>query len=98
MTLLITMAAAVIASVVWYVRPKTDKLETGFLDLMLWGASLMWLVDAVVEYIEIRAEYFQPAIADMVSDSFLGLSVLVLALVIWMIRLFIKDPRGNWRK
>ena len=31
---------------------------------------------------------------DMINDSFLGLSVIALALVIWVVALLIKDPRG----
>lgn len=93
MTLLLTVFAAVIATAVWY--QKNDKtLLLGLLCWMFWGASLMWLVDAVFEYIELRAEYFTPAPEDMINDSFLGLSVIALALVIWVVALLIKDPRG----
>jgi len=94
MTLLITVIAAVISTVVWYSSEKARKLKTGVLLYMFWGASLMWLVDAVVEYLESGAEYFQPACADMLNDAFLGLSVIALALVIWVIVLLVKDPTG----
>ena len=94
MTLLITVIAAVISTVVWYSSEKARKLKTGVLLYMFWGASLMWLVDAVVEYLESGAEYFQPAGADMLNDAFLGLSVIALALVIWVIVLLVKDPTG----
>lgn len=93
MTLLITVFAAVITTAVWY--QKNDKgLMLGVLCWMFWGASLMWLVDAVFEYIELRAAYFTPEIGDMVNDAFLGLSVVALALVIWIVVLLIKDPKG----
>lgn len=93
MTLLITVFAAVISTAVWY--QKNDKgLMLGVLCWMFWGASLMWLVDAVFEYIELRAEYFTPEIGDMVNDAFLGLSVVALALIIWVVILLIKDPKG----
>ena len=49
MTLLITVFAAAIATILWY-NSKSDR-KLGTLALMYWGASLMWLVDAVVEYI-----------------------------------------------
>jgi hypothetical protein len=54
----------------------------------------MWLVDAIFEYAELGAEYFTPAPADMLNDAFLGLSVVALALVIWIVSLLIRDPRG----
>ncbi len=94
MTLLLTVIAAVTATAIWYVRPQS-KMKIGTLCLMYWGASLMWLVDAVVEYIEVGAEYFTPAAADMLNDAFLGLSVIVLGMVIWLAVLLIKDPEGR---
>ena len=93
MTLLITIFAAVVTTLIWYSSEKARKLNVIMLVFMFWGASLMWLVDAAVEFIEIRAEYFTPAAADMLNDSFLGLSVIALALVIWVVALLIKDPK-----
>ena len=97
MTLLITVFAAVIATVLWY-RRKNDDMKLGILCLMYWGASLMWLVDAIFEYVELKDEYFTPALEDMINDSFLGLSVVALGLVIWLVRLLITDPRGSVRR
>lgn len=64
---------------------------------MLWGASLMWLGDAIFEYAEIKSEYFSPSPADMINDGFLGLSVIALAMVIWVAYILIKDPKGTVR-
>ena len=61
---------------------------------MYWGASLMWLVDAIFEYAELKAAYFTPDPADMLNDLFLGLSVVALGLIIWLVILLIKDPKG----
>lgn len=96
MTLLITVFAAIVSTIVWYVTDSNMKLGT--LCLMYWGASLMWLVDAVAEYIEIGAEYFTPAASDMLNDSYLGLSVVALGLIIWLVIVLIKDPKGKIRK
>ncbi|MBR5181463.1 MAG: hypothetical protein IKT20_01380 [Clostridiales bacterium] len=95
MTLLITSFAAVIATIAWY-NVKSDR-KLGTLALMYWGASLMWLVDSVVEYIETGAEFFAPATADMINDSYLGLSVVALGLIIWVVVLLVKDPDGKVR-
>ncbi|MCM1499026.1 MAG: hypothetical protein NC124_11240 [Clostridium sp.] len=54
----------------------------------------MWLVDAIFEYAEIHDEYFNPAPIDMLNDFYLGLSVVALGLVIWLIILLVKDPKG----
>ena len=86
MTLLITFFAAIITTIIWY-NSKVDR-KLGSLMLMYWGASLMWLVDAIAEYAELGAEYFTPAFADMVNDAFLGVSAVTLGLIIWRARLF----------
>ncbi len=96
MTLLITVFAAVFVTVKWYTR-KDDSMKLGILLFMFWGASLMWLVDALFEYAELKSAYFTPALEDMINDAFLGLSVIALALVIWLVRLLITDPRGSVR-
>ena len=93
MTLLITALAAVVSTVIWYTR-KDDRMQLGFLSLMFWGASIMWLVDAIVEYSEIGAEFFMQDAADMLNDLYLGLSVVALGLIIWLVILLIKDPKG----
>lgn len=94
MTLLIAVFAAVISTVVWYRMALKDEMKVSILCLMYWGASLMWLVDAIAEYMELGAEYFTPAGADMLNDLYLGLSVVALGLVIWLIILLVKDPKG----
>lgn len=97
MTLLITIFAAVIATVKWYNRTN-NNMKLGILCFMYWGASIMWFVDAIFEYIELRAEYFTPAAQDMLNDSFLGLAVVALGLIIWLVRLLILDPKGSVRR
>ena len=94
MTLLITVFAAVIATVKWYNR-EDDNMKLGILCFMYWGASIMWFVDAVFEFVELKAEYFAPALEDMINDAFLGLAVVALGLVIWVVRLLIADPKGS---
>lgn len=98
MTLLISVFAAVISTIVWYLCEKRSELRLGMLSLMYWGASLMWLVDAIFEYAELKEAYFTPAFSDMVNDAFLGVSVVALGLVIWIVALLIKDPKGAVRK
>ena len=94
MTLLITVFAAVISTVVWYCSKNARELKVSVLCWMFWGASAMWLVDAIFEYAELGADYFTPAPEDMLNDTFLGLSVVALALIIWIVILLVKDPKG----
>ena len=65
---------------------------------MFWGASLMWLGDAVWEYAELHEKFFTPEPADMLNDAFLGLSVVAFALIVWLIVLLVRDPKGVVRK
>ena len=94
MTLLTTVFAAAISTILWYKNAPKNEMRLGTLCLMYWGASLMWFVDAVVEYLEVGADYFSPAPIDMLNDLYLGLSVVALGLVIWLAILLIKDPKG----
>lgn len=96
MTLLITVFAAVAATLAWYTR-KDDSLHLSALCFMLWGAALMWLGDAIFGYLEDGAAYFTPSAAEMLNDSFLGLSVVALALVAWLVIVLVRDSRGRVR-
>ena len=97
MTLLVTVFAAIVCTILWYKR-KNDEMKLGTLCFMFWGASLMWLGDAIWGYIEDSEAFFSPEPADMLNDLFLGLSVVALAMILWLIILLIKDPKGAVRK
>ncbi len=97
MTLLITLFAAVFATVKWYVR-EDDSMRLGTLCFMYWGASLMWMVDAAFEYVDLGEKFFTPEPADMLNDAYLGLYVVALGLVIWLVRLLVADPKGAVRR
>ena len=89
MTLLLSTLAAVISTVVWYFCAHREEYRLSTLVWMFWGASLMWSVDAFMEIKEIGSAYFTPSTQDMINDAFLGASVIVLALCIWLIA----DPK-----
>lgn len=94
MTLLTTAFAAIISTVVWYKGAPKSEMKVGILCWLYWGASLMWFVDAIFEYAELGADYFVPAPADMLNDFYLGLSVVALGMIIWLVILLVKDPKG----
>lgn len=94
MTLLTTVFAAIICTIIWYKNAPQNEMKVGTLCWIYWGASIMWLVDAIFEYAELHEEYFTPAPADMLNDFYLGLSVVALGLMIWLVILLIKDPKG----
>ena len=94
MTLLITVFAAIICTIIWYQTAAREEMKLGVLCLMYWGASIMWFVDAIFEYAELHEKYFTPEAADMLNDSYLGLSVVALGLIVWLVVLLFKDPKG----
>lgn len=94
MTLLITIIAAAVATIVWYVNENRDAYKLGTLSFIYWGASLMWLMDFVAEYKELGADYFAREFADILNDSLLGVAVVALGLVAWIIVILVKDPKG----
>lgn len=89
MWLLITAIAALVTSALWYVGAPTDKYKLGFLSLIYWGATLMWLVDHVLAYAQEGGQFFEIN-ADATG---LGLSVLILGLFVWLVRLLLSDPK-----
>ena len=93
MTLLTSVFAAIICTIIWYKNAPKSEMKVGILCWMFWGSSLMWLIDAIFEYAELGAEYFTPAPVDMLNDLFLGLSVVALGLIIWLVILLITDPK-----
>ena len=60
MTLLVSVFAAIISTVLWYKNAPKNEMKYGVLCWLFWGASLMWLVDAIFEYVELKAAYFTP--------------------------------------
>ena len=98
MTLLVSVFAAIICTIIWYKNAPNNEMKVGILSLMFWGASLMWLVDAIFEYAELHEEFFTPEPADMLNDLYLGLSVVALAMILWLVILLIKDPKGAVRR
>ena len=70
MTLLTSVFAAIICTIIWYKNAPKNEMKIGILCRMYWGASLMWLVDAIFEYAELKTEYFTPEPADMLKRPF----------------------------
>ncbi len=89
MWLLATALAALVVSALWYVDAPRDRYKLGFLSLIYWGATLMWLVDHVIAYAQEGGPFFEVS-ADATA---LGLAVLALGLFVWLVRLLAADPK-----
>ena len=90
MWLIITALAAIVATAVWYIKAPGDKYKLGLLSLMLWGATLMWLVDHVMAYLTEGGEFFEVNL----DATMLGVTVIIVALLVWEIVLLVSDPKG----
>jgi hypothetical protein len=91
MWLILTALAALITTVIWYANAPHDKYKVGLLSLFFWGASIMWLVDHIMAYLIEGGEFFEISL----DASLLGVSVIILAILVWEIILLISDPRNS---
>jgi len=94
MWLIMTALAAIITTVIWYIKAPQDKYKLGLLSLMFWGATIMWLVDHVMAYLTEGGEFFEINL----DATLLGISVIILALFVWLIVLLVSDPKGVLKK
>jgi hypothetical protein len=63
MWLIILAFAATIATAIWYTKAENDKYLLKYLSLILWGTTIMVLVDHVVPYLlEGGGEFFEVSV------------------------------------
>lgn len=92
MYFVITALAAVVTTAIWYI--KEGKYKLGFLSLLLWGATIMWLVDHVIGYMLEGGEFLEVT----PDAALLGGVVVIIAFIIWEIALLSADPKGFLRR
>jgi hypothetical protein len=90
MWLITTLIAAIAVTAIWYVKPKIYKLD--ILSLMLWGTSIMILVDHIIgyqggEFIEFETDGL------ITSGTLLGIVMLIPIFVLWEVLLIISKPK-----
>ncbi len=91
MWLIILAFAAAIATAIWYTQAENDKYLLKFLSLILWGTTIMVLVDHVVPFImEGGGEFFDASPEATVLSGVM----LVVGLAVWEGALLLKDPKG----
>ena len=96
MTLIITAVAAIIATVIRFLKPELAvKAHIGFLALMYWGASLMWSVDGFAAVAEGEAFVELADTTAMADDALLGLCVVLLGLAVWGIVFIVNRVRAS---
>ena len=98
MTLLVTLTAAVVSTIIWYFNNNRNRYKLGTLSLIYWGASLLWFIDFAAEYINLRSEYFNQSFENILSDSILGFTAVVIGLIAWVVIIIIKYPKNVFKK
>ena len=90
MWLITTLIAAIAVTAVWYLKPKIYKLD--ILSLMLWGTSIMILVDHIIGYeggafLELETDGL------ITNATLLGIIMLIPVLILWAVLLIVNKPK-----
>ena len=80
MCLIITLLAAIVTTIVWYLQLPDNRYKISTLVFMYWGASLMWIVDGF--FCMTKAESF---LDFSINDTLLGFTVIISGLIGWVI-------------
>ncbi|MEM0492896.1 MAG: hypothetical protein QXS02_02925 [Candidatus Thermoplasmatota archaeon] len=92
MWLITTLSAAVICSVLWILTSKKYRLD--LLSLMLWGSTIMILVDHILGYD--GEEFVTMETEGVITNSItLGVLMLIPIILVWLIILFIDKKNKN---
>jgi hypothetical protein len=92
MWLITTLIAAIAVTAIWYIKPKIYKLD--ILSLMLWGTSIMILVDHILGYE--GGEFLELETDGLITNgALLGIVMLIPIFVIWEIILIVSKPKVN---
>ncbi len=94
MYFIITAVAALATTIIWYVNAPEDKYKLSTLCFIYWGATLMWFVDHVMAYLTEGGEFFEITL----DATLLGVTVVLFGLLVWIIMLLVRDPKGVFNK
>ena len=92
MWLITTLIAAIGTTAVWFV--VRNKYKLSFLNIMLWGASIMILIDHILGYE--GGEFIETTTEGMITNgTVLGIVMLIPIFIIWEIYVIISLRRGG---
>ncbi|MFZ2975884.1 MAG: hypothetical protein WA055_04655 [Candidatus Moraniibacteriota bacterium] len=95
MWLITTLLSAIVATLLGYFLKKKYKL--GFLSLMLWGATIMILVDHLLGYE--GGQFLETKTDGLVQNGILlGILMLIPVFAIWFIAILIPKLKNNFEK
>jgi hypothetical protein len=92
MWLITTLIATLLATLLWFLLQKKYKL--GFLCLMLWGATIMILVDHLLAYNGVK--FFETETNGMIKNgTLLGIIMLIPIFIVWIIVFFFSKHQSK---
>ncbi|MBA3044048.1 hypothetical protein FP804_02800 [archaeon] len=92
MWLVVSLVAAISITALSFITPK--KYNLGFLSLMLWGLSIMVLIDHVFGYE--GGEFLEMETGGLITNgAVLGIVMLIPLFIIWEIALRIPKIKGS---
>lgn len=92
MWLVVSFVAAIFITALSFTTPK--KYNLGFLSLMLWGLSIMVLIDHVLGYE--GGEFLEMETDGLITNgTVLGIVILIPLFIIWELALLIPKIKGS---
>ena len=90
MWLVTTLIAAIIVTAAWYFTKRDYRLD--LLSLMLWGTSIMILVDHIIGYE--GGAFLELETGGLITNAtLLGIVMLIPVFILWEIVLIITKPK-----
>ena len=92
MWLVTTLIAAIVVTALWYFTKNNYRLD--LLALMLWGTSIMILVDHILGYE--GGEFISLETEGLITNStLLGIVMLIPIFILWEIVLILRKPKAK---
>jgi hypothetical protein len=89
MYFILTAAAAIVTTILW--KHFAGKFHLGTLCLIYWGATLMWLVDHVIAYLQDGGAFFERT----ADATLLGITVVFSALLLWGVLQLLQNAKKS---
>ncbi|NCC15460.1 MAG: hypothetical protein EOM28_03810 [Clostridia bacterium] len=90
MYFILTALAAIVTTILWY-RISEDKYQLSTLCFIYWGATLMWLVDHVIAFLDEGGAFFEMTL----DATLLGIIVVLCGFFVWGMITFVKVTKGT---
>ncbi|MCD7722749.1 MAG: hypothetical protein LUH82_02180 [Clostridiales bacterium] len=90
MCLIITTAAAIIATLIWRLKFTASRYKLDVLSFMYWGAAIMWSVDSI--YSSAAGEGFFDMSA---NDACLGTIIVLIGIAAWAVLFFASKVKAK---